>query len=75
MAFQTRRKYCFFKENNINEVDYKDVRLLKKFVNDHGKIMPRRVTGTSAKMHRRVVSAIKRARTIGLMPFVSNGSD
>ena len=75
MAFQTRRKYCFFKENNINEVDYKDVRLLKKFVNDHGKIMPRRVTGTSAKMHRKVVSAIKRARTIGLMPFVSNGSE
>ena len=75
MTFQTRRKYCFFKENNINEVDYKDVRLLKKFVSDHGKIMPRRVTGTSAKMHRRVVSAIKRARTIGLMPFVSNGSE
>tara|TARA_B100001765_G_C19190255_1_gene200597 strand:- start:256 stop:483 length:228 start_codon:yes stop_codon:yes gene_type:complete len=75
MTFQTRRKYCFFKENNINEVDYKDVRLLKKFVNDHGKIMPRRVTGTSAKMHRRVVSAIKRARTIGLMPFFSNGSE
>ena len=65
MAFQTRRKYCFFKENNIYKVDYKDIRLLKKFVNDHGKIMPRRVTGTSAKMHRKVVSAIKRARTIG----------
>jgi|TARA_B100000809_G_C15053474_1_gene499786 small subunit ribosomal protein S18 len=75
MAFQTRRKYCFFKENNIYKVDYKDIRLLKKFVNDHGKIMPRRVTGTSAKMHRKVVSAIKRARTIGLMPFVSNGSE
>ena len=75
MAFQTRRKYCFFKENNIYKVYYKDIRLLKKFVNDHGKIMPRRVTGTSAKMHRRVVSAIKRARTIGLMPFVSNGSE
>jgi small subunit ribosomal protein S18 len=75
MAFQTRRKYCFFKENNIYKVDYKDIRLLKKFVNDHGKIMPRRVTGTSAKMHRKVVRAIKRARTIGLMPFVSNGSE
>jgi len=75
MTFQTRRKYCFFKENNIYKVDYKDIRLLKKFVNDHGKIMPRRVTGTSAKMHRKVVSAIKRARTIGLMPFVSNGSE
>ena len=75
MAFQSRRKYCFFKENNITELDYKDVRLLKKFVNDQGKIMPRRVTGTSAKMHRKVVSAIKRARTIGLMPFVASGSE
>lgn len=75
MAFQTRRKYCFFKENNIHEVDYKDVKLLKKFVNDQGKIMPRRVTGTGAKMHRKVVSAIKRSRIIGLMPFVDNGSD
>ena len=43
--------------------------------NDNGKIMPRRVTGTSAKMHRKVVGAIKRARTIGLMPFVDNGSE
>ena len=75
MAFQSRRKYCYFKENNITELDYKDVRLLKKFVNDQGKIMPRRVTGTSAKMHRKVVSAIKRARTIGLMPFVGSGSE
>ena len=75
MAFQSRRKYCFFKENNITELDYKDIRLLKKFVNDQGKIMPRRVTGTSAKMHRKVVSAIKRARTIGLMPFVGSGSE
>ena len=74
MAFQSRRKYCFFKENNISTVDYKDV-LLKRFTNDNGKIMPRRVTGTSAKMHRKVVSAIKRARTIGLMPFVDNGSE
>ena len=68
---------CIFidKENNITELDYKDVRLLKKFVNDQGKIMPRRVTGTSAKMHRKVVGAIKRARTIGLMPFVDSGSE
>jgi len=54
---------------------YKDVKLLKRFTNDNGKIMPRRVTGTSAKMHRKVVGAIKRARTIGLMPFVDNGSE
>ena len=64
-----------FKENNIIEIDYKDVKLLKRFTNDNGKIMPRRVTGTSAKMHRKVVSAIKRARTIGLMPFIDNGSE
>ena len=75
MAFQTRRKYWFFKENNISTVDYKDVKLLKRFTNDNGKIMPRRVTGTSSKMHRKVVGAIKRARTIGLMPFVDNGSE
>ena len=75
MAFQQRNKFCYFKENGINDVDYKDVKLLRRFVNDQGKIMPRRVTGTSAKMHRKVVSAIKRARTIGLMPFVDNGSE
>ena len=65
----------YFKENNISAVDYKDVKLLKRFTNDNGKIMPRRVTGTSAKMHRKVVGAIKRARTIGLMPFVDSGSE
>ena len=75
MAFQTRRKYCFFFFINITIVDYKDVKLLKRFTNDNVKIMPRRVTGTSAKMHRKVVAAIKRARTIGLMPFVDNGSE
>ena len=75
MALQTKRKFCYFKENGITDIDYKDVKLLRRFVNDQGKIMPRRVTGTSAKMHRKVVSAIKRARTIGLMPFVESGSE
>ena len=73
MAFQTRRKYCFFKENNITQVDYKDTKLLRRFTNDNGKIMPRRVTGTSAKMHRKLVSAIKRSRSIALMPYVEKG--
>ena len=59
MAFQSRRKFCFFKENSITEVDYKDVKLLRRFVTDQGKIMPRRITGTSAKMHRKLVRAIK----------------
>ena len=75
MAFQNRRKFCYFKENGITEVDYKDVKLLRRFINDQGKIMPRRVTGTSAKMHRKVVRAIKRSRTIALMPFVEPGSE
>ena len=69
MAFQTRRKYCFFKENNITEIDYKDVKLLKRFINDNGKIMPRRVTGTSAKMHRKGVSAIKKGSYYRLNAF------
>jgi len=75
MALQQRRKYCYFKENNITEIDYKDVKLLRRFVNDQGKIMPRRVTGTSAKMHRKVVRAIRRARSIALMPYTESGSE
>ena len=75
MAFQNRKKFCYFKENGITEIDYKDVKLLRRFVNDQGKIMPRRVTGTSAKMHRKVVRAIKRSRTIALMPFVDPGTE
>ena len=75
MSFQNRRKFCYFKENGITEIDYKDVKLLRRFVNDQGKIMPRRVTGTSAKMHRKVVRAIKRSRTIALMPFVDSGTE
>ena len=53
MALQTKKKFCYFKENGIKEIDYKDVKLLRRFVNDQGKIMPRRITGTSAKMHRK----------------------
>ena len=75
MAFQTRNKFCFFKENGISEIDYKDVKLLRRFVNDQGKIMPRRVTCTSAKMHRKLVRAIKRSRSIALMPYVEKGTD
>ena len=72
MAFQNKRKFCYFKENGIVEIDYKDVKLLRRFVNDQGKIMPRRITGTSAKMHRKLVRAIKRSRSIALMPYVEN---
>ena len=75
MGFQNKRKFCYFKENGIVDIDYKDVKLLRRFVNDQGKIMPRRITGTSAKMHRKLVRAIKRSRSIALMPYVENNSE
>ncbi len=75
MAFQNKRKFCYFKENGIVDIDYKDVKLLRRFVNDQGKIMPRRITGTSAKMHRKLVRAIKRSRSIALMPYVEHNLD
>lgn len=75
MAFHNKRKFCYFKENGIIDIDYKDVKLLRRFVNDQGKIMPRRITGTSAKMHRKLVRAIKRSRSIALMPYVENNSE
>ena len=56
---------------HILEINYKDVKLLKRFITDQGKIMPRRVTGTSAKMHRKLVKAIKRARNIALIPYTN----
>lgn len=66
-----RRKVCFFTSNGITHIDYKDVDLLKRFVSERGKILPRRVTGTSAKYQRKLTVAIKRARQMALLPFVS----
>jgi len=65
-----RRKVDFIAANHIEYVDYKNVDLLKRFVSERGKILPRRVTGTSAKNQRKVTIAIKRARIMGLLPFV-----
>ena len=62
MALQNKRKFCYFNENGMVDIDYKDVKLLRRFENHQGKIMPRRITGTSAKMHRTLVRAIKRSR-------------
>lgn len=64
-----RRKVCFFTANKIKTIDYKDAELLKRFVSDRGKILPRRVTGTSAKYQRELTVAIKRARHMALIPF------
>ena len=63
------RKVCYFTTNKITKIDYKDVDLLKRFVSDRGKILPRRVTGTSAKYQRELTVAIKRARHMALLPF------
>ncbi|WP_088104592.1 30S ribosomal protein S18 [Halalkalibacter urbisdiaboli] len=67
-----RRKVCFFTVNKIEKIDYKDVDLLKRFISERGKILPRRVTGTSAKYQRQLTTAIKRARQIALLPYVND---
>lgn len=66
-----RRKVDFIAANHIDYIDYKDVDLLKRFISERGKILPRRVTGTSAKNQRKLTVAIKRARVMGLLPFVA----
>jgi small subunit ribosomal protein S18 len=65
-----RKKVSYLTTNKIHEVDYKDVALLKRFINDRGKILPSRQTGTTAKQQRIVARAIKRAREMALLPFV-----
>jgi small subunit ribosomal protein S18 len=64
------RKRCYFTENKVSYIDFKDYELLKKFVSDRGKILPRRVTGTSAYYQKHLAVAIKRARFMGLLPYV-----
>lgn len=67
-----RKKYCRFKKSGIKYIDYKDPDFLLKFVNDQGKILPRRLTGTSLKFQRKVAQAVKRARHIALLPYVTD---
>ena len=67
-----RKKYCRFKKNGIRYIDYKDANFLLKFLNDQGKILPRRLTGTSLKYQRKVAQAVKRARHIGILPYVAD---
>lgn len=67
-----RKKYCRFKKARIKYIDYKDPEFLKKFLNEQGKILPRRITGTSMKYQRRVAQAVKRARHLALLPFVTD---
>ncbi len=67
-----KKKYCRFKKNGIKYIDYKDADFLLKFVNEQGKILPRRVTGTSIKFQRKISQAVKRARHLALMPYVAD---
>lgn len=69
-GFKRRRKVCYFTQNKVSHIDFKDAELLKRFINERGKILPRRVTGTSAKWQRPLAVAIKRARHMALLPFV-----
>ena len=67
-----RKKVCVFCGKENNEIDYKDVAKLRKFVSERSKILPRRVTGTCAKHQRELTTAIKRARHLALMPYISD---
>ncbi|WP_274654914.1 30S ribosomal protein S18 [Paenibacillus humicola] len=66
-----RRKVCYFTANKITHIDYKDTDLLRKFISERGKILPRRVTGTSAKYQRLLTIAIKRSRQVALLPYTT----
>ena len=68
----SKKKYCRFKKYGIKYIDYKDPEFLLKFVNEQGKLLPRRITGTSLKYQRKVSVAVKRARHLALMPYVAD---
>ena len=67
-----KKKYCRFKKSGIKYIDYKDPEFLKRFLNEQGRILPRRITGTSLKFQRRVAQAVKRARHLALLPYVTD---
>lgn len=67
-----RNKYCRFRKYGIKYIDYKDPEFLKQFVNGQGKILPRRITGNSLKYQRKVAVAVKRARHLAILPYVTD---
>jgi small subunit ribosomal protein S18 len=69
---QRRKKYCRFRRFDIKHIDYKDVDFLMNFINEQGKILPRRITGNSLKYQRRVATAIKRSRHLAFLPYVAD---
>jgi small subunit ribosomal protein S18 len=67
-----KKKYCRFKKNGIKYIDYKDANFLMKFLNEQGKILPRRLTGTSLKYQRKISQAVKKARHLSILPYVGD---
>ena len=67
-----KNKTCYFEENNITHIDYKDVDTLQKFTNAHGRMIAGRHTGVKAKSQRKLAQAIKRSRYMGLLPYVQS---
>ena len=70
--FFRRRKFCRFSAEGVVEIDYKDIPLLKNYITESGKIVPSRITGTSAKYQRQLSTAIKRARFLALLPYTDS---
>ncbi|MBU6427059.1 30S ribosomal protein S18 [Patescibacteria group bacterium] len=66
------KKQCYFNQHNIKYIDYKDTDVLKRFLNPHGRIISRKRTGISAKYQRQLATAVKRARFMGLLPYVAS---
>ena len=71
-AKRTRKKVCMFCADRVEKIDYKDTARLRKYVSERSKILPRRITGTCAKHQRQLTTAIKRARQIALLPYISD---
>ena len=69
---QQRKKYCRFRKFGLKHVDYKDPEFLLQFINEQGKILPRRITGNSLKFQRRTATAVKRARHLAMLPYVAD---
>lgn len=67
-----RKRFCKFTSLGIKEIDYKDIKLLKEYITENGKIMPARLTGTSAKYQRQLTKAVKRARHLALLPYTDS---
>ena len=71
---RNKNRYCFFTAKGIEQIDYKDIDLLKKYITETGKIIPRRITGTKSHYQKQLNVAIKRARYLALLPFTDHHS-